>query len=133
MRERIRVVVTASDPISQSGIEAQLRGRPRCTVLEQMHVDRAQVAIVVVDEIDEAACRTIKAIQRNGVPRVVVVSNDVDNAGLMQAIEAGNYPEVSRCLDRAAGGLSRIRSRRRWWFNLPTSRNCHQQGANPVS
>ena len=52
---------------------------------------------------------------------------------LVQAIETGNYPEVSRCLDRAAGGLSRVRSRRRWWFNLPTSRNCNQQGVNPVS
>lgn len=96
MRERICVVVLANDPISQSGIEAQLRGRPRCSVLEHVDIDRAVVAIVVADEIDEAACRTIKAIQRNGVPRVIVVSPEVDDHGLMSAIEAGASGFVRR-------------------------------------
>lgn len=96
MRQRIRVVVAASDPISQSGIESQLRGRPRCTVLEQIDIDRAEVAIVVVDELDEAACRTIKGIQRDGVPRVVVVAGEADDTGLMRAIEAGASGFVRR-------------------------------------
>jgi len=52
---------------------------------------------------------------------------------LVHAIEAGNYPEFSGYLDRAAGGFSRLRSRRRWWFNLPASRNANPRGANLVS
>jgi DNA-binding NarL/FixJ family response regulator len=106
MAQRILVFVTASDPVSQSGIESQLRGRPRCAVVEQMDVDRADVAVVVVDEIDEVACRTIRALQRDGVPRVVVVAQNPDDSGLMQAIEAGASGFVRRS-DATAETLER--------------------------
>ena len=52
---------------------------------------------------------------------------------LVQAIEAGNYPEFSGYLGRTAGAFSRLRSRRRWWFNLPAARNANPRGANLVS
>ena len=82
-------MIAANDPISQSGITAALRGRPTCEVVEQLAIDRAEAAVVVVDMVDEAACRTIRAIQRNGVPRVVVVATELDDGGLLAAIEAG--------------------------------------------
>ena len=67
--ERIRVYVYAHDPISQAGLASQLRARPEIQVVDD-DVDRAQVAVVVVDEVDDETVRTVRAIQRNGIPRV---------------------------------------------------------------
>ena len=88
MAERTAVVVAADDPISRSGIMAHLRGRPRCHVVEPHHAE-ADVTVVVVDKIDESACRTIRAAQQQGTPRVVVVTAGLDETGLLAAIEAG--------------------------------------------
>ena len=82
MVTRTAVMVAADDPISESGIMTHLRGRPRCRVVAGVDSDQADVAVVVVDTIDDSACQTIRATQRNGVPRVVVVAGGLDEAGL---------------------------------------------------
>jgi DNA-binding NarL/FixJ family response regulator len=46
--------------------------------------------------VDDDASRAIKALQRNGVPRVVVVVTRVDDAGLLAAVEAGACGLVRR-------------------------------------
>jgi DNA-binding NarL/FixJ family response regulator len=89
MAERIATYVYATDPVSQAGISAQLRPRPEIHVLEEAQVDQAAVAIVVADDLDEAATRVIRAIQRNGCPRVVVISRRIDDTGVFAALEAG--------------------------------------------
>ncbi|MEA2844712.1 MAG: hypothetical protein QOJ69_2383 [Actinomycetota bacterium] len=89
MEDRIPVFVYASDPISETGIAGQLRGQPAVRVVDEADVDMAAVAIIVTDEIDEEATRAIRAVQRNGVPRVVVVVTRVDDGGLLAALEAG--------------------------------------------
>jgi len=86
--ERIRVYVYAHDPISQAGLASQLRARPEIQVVDD-DVDRAQVAVVVADEVDEESLRTVRAIQRNGIPRVVLVITRLDDAGMIAGIEAG--------------------------------------------
>src|SRR5688500_8482343 len=86
--DRIRVYVYAADPISQAGLASQLRARPEIQVVDD-DVDRAEVAIVVSDEVDEEASRTVRAIQRNGIPRVVLVITRLDDAGMIGGIEAG--------------------------------------------
>jgi len=86
--DRIRVYVYAADPISQAGLASQLRARPEVQVVDD-DVDRAEVAIVVSDEVDEEAARTVRAIQRNGIPRVVLVVTRLDDAGMIGGIEAG--------------------------------------------
>ena len=86
--ERIRVFVYAHDPISQAGLASQLRARPEVQVVDD-DVDRAQVAIVVGDDVDEETTRTVRAIQRNGIPRVVLVITRLDDAGMISGIEAG--------------------------------------------
>jgi DNA-binding NarL/FixJ family response regulator len=88
MRERVNVFLYASDPISQTGIAGQLRARPEVLLLEDGDVDRAEVALVVVDEIDDEAIRVVRAIQRNGCPRVVMVVTRLDDRALLTAIEA---------------------------------------------
>jgi hypothetical protein len=89
MTERIPVFVYARDPVSQAGVSAQLRPRPEVVVTAEGELDTAQVAIVVADEVDGDTVRVIRALQRNGVPRVVVVAAHLDDAGLVAAVEAG--------------------------------------------
>jgi len=96
MEDRIPVFVYASDPISEAGIAGQLRGQPAVQLVEHADVDTAAVAIVVTDEVDEEATRAVKALQRNGVPRVVVVVTRVDDSGLLAAVEAGACGLVRR-------------------------------------
>lgn len=89
MSDRISVYVYAHDPISQAGLASQLRARPELHVVDD-DVDRAQVAVVVVDEVDEETTRVVRAIQRNdGIPRVVLVVTRLDDAGMLAGVEAG--------------------------------------------
>ncbi len=88
MGARTPVFVYASDPVSQAGIASQLRLRPEILVVDE-DVDAATVAVVMVDEVDEPAVKVVRAIQRNGCPRVVLVVTHLDDAGLLSAVEAG--------------------------------------------
>jgi DNA-binding NarL/FixJ family response regulator len=89
MTERIPVFVFARDPVSQAGVAAQLRARPEVVVVEDGDVDAARVAVVVADAADDETVRVIRAVQRNGCPRVVLVATSLDDAGLLAAVEAG--------------------------------------------
>jgi DNA-binding NarL/FixJ family response regulator len=89
MSDRVPVFVYARDPISQAGIAAELRGRPELEVLSEAEVDNADVAVVAADEVDDETLRVIKAIQRSGGPRVVLVVARPDDGGLVAAVEAG--------------------------------------------
>jgi DNA-binding NarL/FixJ family response regulator len=89
MPDGIPVFVYAGDPISQAGMASQLRGRHELALVEDGDVDGAVVVVVVTDGIGEDLVRQVKALQRNGCPRVVVVATQVDDAGLLSAVEAG--------------------------------------------
>ena len=88
MGARTPVFVYASDPVSQAGIASQLRLRPEILVVDE-DVDAATVAVVMVDEVDEPAVKVVRAIQRNGCPRIVLVVARLDDTGLLAAVEAG--------------------------------------------
>jgi DNA-binding NarL/FixJ family response regulator len=102
MGERVAVFVHAADPISQAGIASQLRGRPELWVVDD--VDIAAVAVIVADDVDDDALRTIRAVQRNGCPRVVLVVTRLDDTGLLAAAEAG----ACGMLRRAEAGPERL-------------------------
>src|SRR4051794_36501775 len=86
---KISVYVYASDPISQIGVASQLRGRPEIAVVDQGNIDAAQVAVVVADAVDEPVLRVLRAIQRGGIPRTVLVASILDDASVVSAAEAG--------------------------------------------
>lgn len=96
MGERIPVFVYASDPVSEAGVAAALRGRPEVYVVEGGDVDSAVVALVVTDEVDGEATRAVRAIQRNGCPRVVLVVTHLDDGGVFASVEAGACGLVRR-------------------------------------
>jgi DNA-binding NarL/FixJ family response regulator len=89
VQQRTSVYVHARDPISQAGIAGQLRARSDIEILEDTGVDDAEVALLMADEVDDELLRTIKAIQRDGCPRVVLVVTRLEDAGLLAAVEAG--------------------------------------------
>jgi DNA-binding NarL/FixJ family response regulator len=89
MPERIPVAVHARDPISQAGIASQLRARPEVALAENGDAASARVAIVVADEVDDATVRTMRAVQRSGCTRVLLVATRLDDGALLSAVEAG--------------------------------------------
>jgi DNA-binding NarL/FixJ family response regulator len=86
---RVRVFVFGEDGISQAGVATQLRCRPDILIVDDSDVDSAEVAVVIVDAVDESCSRTVRAVQRNDCPRVVLVVSELDDAGLMGAVEVG--------------------------------------------
>jgi DNA-binding NarL/FixJ family response regulator len=89
VQERTTVYVYARDPISQAGISGQLRARPEVRPVGDAEIDSAAVALLVADEVDDELVRAIKAVQRNGCPRVVLVVTRLDDAALLASVEAG--------------------------------------------
>lgn len=101
MREPVNTFVYASDPISQMGIAGQLEKRAEVSLVRDGDIDRADVALIVVDEIDDEATQLVRAVQRNGCPRVVMVVTRLDDLGLLAAVEAGSCGLVRRSESQA--------------------------------
>jgi DNA-binding NarL/FixJ family response regulator len=102
--ERIPVFLYAADPILQAGLTSQLRQRPEVELLDETQVDEARVAVVVADKADEETVRALRALQRGGVPRLVLVASFLDGNELVAAVEAG----VSGVLRRAEATIDRL-------------------------
>ena len=86
--ERIAVYVHADDPISQAGVASQLRPRPEIRVLDAAEADTATVALVVSDRVSERTVQLLRSLQRVG-SRLVLVVAEIDDMGLVTAVEAG--------------------------------------------
>lgn len=86
---RTPVYVYASDPMSAAGAKAQLMGQPAIELVGPADVERARVALVITEAADEAAAKVVKAIQRDGVKRVVLVAARFDEVGVLASVAAG--------------------------------------------
>ncbi len=87
---RVGVYVHATDPVSATGVAGELRQQSEVLVVDENDFDRAEVAVVVTDEVDAATIRTVRAIQREGCRRVVMIVTRLDDASLLAAVEAGS-------------------------------------------
>jgi DNA-binding NarL/FixJ family response regulator len=85
----VATYVYADDPILQTGVSTQLRMRPEIRVVDVQDLDRAEVAVIVADTLDDNTIRVLKAVQRGGVPRTVLVARVIDDSTLAAAAEAG--------------------------------------------
>jgi len=101
---RVKVYVHAGDPVSERGIDAELRLRSDVLVTNGGTPSDADVAVIVADEVDTATVRSVRAIQREGCARVVLVVTRLDDAGLLTAVEAG----ASGILRRTEAGSERL-------------------------
>ncbi|WP_369133834.1 response regulator transcription factor [Modestobacter sp. I12A-02662] len=89
MADRIPTYVYAGDPISQAGVVSQLRPRSEVRIVEETDLDRARVAVIVADVVDAESRRVLRAVQRGGVPRTVLVAGTLDDAAVAAAARAG--------------------------------------------
>jgi DNA-binding NarL/FixJ family response regulator len=90
------VRVVASDPVSESGVRTQFRGRPELQVLEPGDAEPCDVTVVVADEVDAEAVKTMKEARCGQGSAVVLVATRVDDGGLLAAVEAGAGAIVPR-------------------------------------
>lgn len=77
---------------------------PTIELVGPVDLDRARVALVLAEAVDESAAKVARAIQRDGVPHVVVVAARFDEAGVVQAVAAG----VTSFLRRAEATSARL-------------------------
>lgn len=75
--------------MSAAGAKAQLMNHPAIELVGPADLDRARVALVIAEAADEAAVRVVKAIQRDGIPKVVLVAAHFDETGVILATAAG--------------------------------------------
>lgn len=96
MTQRTSVFVYAEDLLLEAGLVSQLRARPELVLVGESELGQAAVALVAADTTDEPAIRVVRALQRNGCPRVVMVVSRLDDASLLVAVEAGACGLVRR-------------------------------------
>jgi DNA-binding NarL/FixJ family response regulator len=107
MPERIPTYVYAGDPISQAGVVSQLRPRPEVRIVDEADLDRARVAVLVTDGVDAESLRVLRAVQRGGVPRTVLVAGALDQAAVVAAAEAG-VSGLLRRVEATSEALARV-------------------------
>jgi DNA-binding NarL/FixJ family response regulator len=88
VRGRTPVFIYASDPMSAAGAKAQLVNQPAIELVGPADLGRARVALVVAEAAD-AVARIVRAIQRDGIPKVLLVAAHFDEAGVVATTAAG--------------------------------------------
>ena len=107
---RIPVHVSAADLLSRAGTISQLRTAADVVLAEADDVAEAGVALVVADEVDAETTRTIRALRRRGIERVVLLVGRLDDRGLLAAVEAGVGGVIRRSEATPHNLVSAIRS-----------------------
>jgi DNA-binding NarL/FixJ family response regulator len=93
------VRVHALDPISESGIRAQLRECPDIRVADDSAAQPAipSVALAVIDLADDDSTSWLRALhRRDGLPLVLVVGQ-LDSRALITVVESGVRAVTRRC------------------------------------
>ncbi|MEU3454599.1 response regulator transcription factor [Micromonospora sp. NPDC006766] len=86
---RLPVHLYSTDVISRAGVVSQLRPRPEVLLLDESEADQAAVAVVISDSIDEPTLRALRALRSRSRSALVLVVTQVDDAGLVAAVEHG--------------------------------------------
>ena len=73
----------------------QLRMRPEIRVVDT--APQAAVAVMIADTVDETTTRDLRAMRKDGQPRLMLVATTVDDAALVAAAEAGVAGLLRRC------------------------------------
>ncbi|RKT55337.1 response regulator transcription factor [Saccharothrix australiensis] len=104
MKTRIPVAVYAEDPVLRTGVVHQLRPSPDVEILAAREDARARVSLVVVDEVDDAAARLLRRLQRSSETRTGVVVGRFDQDALQVTVDCG----VSAVVRRAEADQHRL-------------------------
>ncbi|HEY5835150.1 helix-turn-helix transcriptional regulator [Streptomyces sp.] len=94
--ERIPVRLTAQDPITQAGLAGQLRTRHELRLLTDGEEGEKVVAVFAADRVGESELQVLRRLQRGGEGRTVLVATELDDTGLVAAVECGVVGVVRR-------------------------------------
>lgn len=86
---RVPVAVYAADPILNTGVTHQLRPRPEVEVLGPDEEERAEVALVVVDRLNETSGQLLRRLQRTSSVRTGLIVGEFEQDSLQTSIECG--------------------------------------------
>jgi DNA-binding NarL/FixJ family response regulator len=86
---RIQVLARATDPILQNGVQLALRTRPEIWLVDEDADAARTVALIAADRFDEPALRLVKSLQGKGFARIVLVSGELEDTEMLNAVEAG--------------------------------------------
>jgi DNA-binding NarL/FixJ family response regulator len=88
MNLRRRTHVHALDPVSSSGLEAELRDHPQIELIAFGETaDHDSVAVVAIDSLDDPETVLVRKAKRYGCRKVVLVSHTPQNLDLFAAID----------------------------------------------
>lgn len=96
---RVPVRLTAQDPITQAGLAGQLRTRHELRLLadgEEGEGLDGVVAVFAADRVAENELQVLRRLQRGGESRTVLVATELDDSGLVAAVECGVVGVVRR-------------------------------------
>jgi DNA-binding NarL/FixJ family response regulator len=116
---RTPVFIYAADPLSAAGAKAQLAVEPSIELVGPVDLDRARVALVIAEAADESVAKVARAIQRDGVPHVVVIAAHFAEAGVVMAVAAGVTGFLRRAEATSARMVEVIRQADRAGCQLP--------------
>ncbi|MFJ2767976.1 response regulator transcription factor [Streptomyces sp. NPDC087300] len=92
---RISVAVHAADPLGRAGVISHLRQQPSVELVDRVGSaeavadDSGQVAVMLVDRLDEVAGAELRRLVRCGEQRVVLIATELREPELMAVVEYG--------------------------------------------
>jgi DNA-binding NarL/FixJ family response regulator len=93
---RVPLALYAQDPILESGVRYQLKQRPEVELLDPDDEERAEVALVVVDRLDEETVQLLRRLQRSSPARVGLMIGHVEQNVLRTTVECGVAAVIRR-------------------------------------
>jgi len=104
MTARIKVTFRTTDPLTQAGTAAALRGRPEIRLVDRGAEDDDTVAIVITDRLDINGRDLLRTVKAQGLSRIVLVLSEIDDNDLLAAVELG-VRAVTRRAEASPEGL----------------------------
>lgn len=89
INERVPVLLQGGDAISQAGLAATLKAQSEIQLVESDDAWPECVVMLTVDRIDDDTRQRLRALQRRGFRRIVLISSHVDDGDLMAVVEDG--------------------------------------------
>lgn len=93
---RVPLALYAQDPILEAGVRSQLRARSEVELLDSDEQERAVVALVVVDRLDDEAVALLRRLRHSTRARVGLMIGHLEHNVLHTTVECGVGAVVRR-------------------------------------
>ncbi len=107
MGEKVAVWIEVSDPVTGSGVRAQLGESAELELVADNAVTAGTVVILAVDDIDDRIRVRAEDLTRAGCTRFILITSALDDAQLLAAVEIGVCAVIHR-RDTTPGELERL-------------------------